>query len=494
VLGAIARDAAGNQTSVGIMVTVNNSSPSPTPAPTATFSIPNAGGESWITSGSPGSLSAGYARVQLDTGGTPLSGLAIFGFRSNGVLLTEAGVPAMAPVTAGRVYVEVNGAVNTGIAFANPNNQDAVISFYFTDAAGVDFGQGSFTLTANGHTAAFMNQPPFNGSTSMLGTFSFTSSLPIGVIAVRGLTNEHGEFLITTLPVAPLGDNTADALVLPHFVDGAGWTTQVVLTNPSDRTISGIAQFYGPGAMGQNAPLLTLVVNGSAGAGFGYQIPPHSAVRLVTGNSSGSLQLGTVHIIPTGSTAPTPAAIFSYKANGVTVNEAGVSMQVLGSAFRMYAEVNGGPGQPGSVETALALANPSPTPITVTLQLVKMDGSSPMAPVTVTVPGNGQVAKFISQFFPALTPPFQGLLKVTAGTPVALTVLRTRYNERGDFLLTTTPPSDDTVSQPSTLLVFPQVVSGGGYTTQIIVYGESSSGKLWVISPGQPPTINQQAP
>src|SRR5207249_1139428 len=204
LVGAIARDAAGNQTSVAITVTVNNSSaPPPGPPPTATFSIPNAGGQSWITTGNPGSLSTGYARIQQDTGGTPLSGLAIFGFRSNGVLVSEAGVPAMAPVSAGRVYVEVNGAVNTGIAFANPNNQDAVISFYFTDAAGMDFGQGSFTLSSNGHTAAFINQSPFNGSRSMLGTFTFTSSLPVAVIAVRGFTNEHGEFLITTLPVAP---------------------------------------------------------------------------------------------------------------------------------------------------------------------------------------------------------------------------------------------------------------------------------------------------
>ncbi|PYS08007.1 MAG: hypothetical protein DMG15_28445, partial [Acidobacteria bacterium] len=497
LLGATAHDAAGNETSVGINVRVNNSStPPPSPPPTATFSIPNGGGESWITTGNSASLSDGYARIQQDTGGTPLSGLAIFGFRSNGVLLSEAGVPAMPPVSAGRVYVEVNGVANTGIAFANPNNQDAVISFYFTDAAGMDFGQGSFTLSSNSHTAAFINQSPFNGSRSMLGTFTFTSSLPVAVIAVRGFTNEHGEFLITTLPVAPLGDNTASVLVLPHFADGAGWSTQVVLTNPSDVTIGRIAQFYGPGVSGQNAPLLTLNVNGSAGVGFGYQIPPRSAVRLVTGNSSPSLQVGTVHIIPAGSTVPTPIAIFSYKANGVTVSEAGVSAQAFGSAFRMYAEVTGGLGQPGSIETAVALANPSPIQIAVTLQLVKMDGSSPTAPVTVTVPGNGQVAKFISQFFPALMPPFQGLLKVTAGTPVALTVLRARYNERGDFLLTTTPPSDDTVNQPSTLLVLPQIVSGGGYTTQIIVYGESSSGKLWLISPGQSPmsTINQQAP
>src|SRR2546430_8112619 len=121
LLGATAHDAAGNETSVGINVKVNNSStPPPSPPPTATFSIPNGGGESWSTTGNSGSLSDGYARVQQDTGGTPLSGLAIFGFRSNGVLLSEAGVPAMAPVSAGGGSSAASGVGYTGISFAQP--------------------------------------------------------------------------------------------------------------------------------------------------------------------------------------------------------------------------------------------------------------------------------------------------------------------------------------------------------------------------------------
>src|SRR5207247_1812942 len=90
-----------------------------------TFAINNRGGRSLMSSGSSGTnTSTGYATIQPAAGSTAPSGLAIFGFRSNGVLVSEAGVPASGLIQSGRIYAEVNGPVNTGLAIANPNNQD----------------------------------------------------------------------------------------------------------------------------------------------------------------------------------------------------------------------------------------------------------------------------------------------------------------------------------------------------------------------------------
>jgi hypothetical protein len=101
----------------------------------------------------------------------------------------------------------VNGAVNTGLAIANPNNEPAAISYYFTDASGVTFGAGTATIEANSQVAAFLNEAPFRPASStesvaQARSFTFSSSLPVGVIALRGYTNERSEFLMTTLPVA----------------------------------------------------------------------------------------------------------------------------------------------------------------------------------------------------------------------------------------------------------------------------------------------------
>ena len=108
-----------------------------------------------------------------------------------------------------------------------------------------------------------------------------------------------------------------------------------------------------------------------------------------------------------------------------------------------------------------------------------MDGSSPVPRVTLIVPGNGQVARFVHELFPALNGSFQGFLKTTAGAPIGVTGVRGRQNERGDFLITTTLPRNDDPIPAGSQLVFPHIASGGGYTTQFIIYGQPGSGKLW---------------
>ena len=76
-------------------------------------------------------------------------------------------------------------------------------AFYFTDTSGTNLGSGSFELGEHEQTARFLNQEPFNEAlpdgSPVLGTFTFESSVPIAVIALRGFTNEAGEFLMTTL-------------------------------------------------------------------------------------------------------------------------------------------------------------------------------------------------------------------------------------------------------------------------------------------------------
>src|SRR5262245_24143717 len=108
------------------------------------------------------SIETGYVHVLPDAGHTAPAGIALFGLRNEGVLITEAGVPSTAPAQSGRIFVDIGGIVNTGIVLANPNDQEAVIAFYFTDASGTDFGAGSLTLEAHCQIAAFLTEEPFN--------------------------------------------------------------------------------------------------------------------------------------------------------------------------------------------------------------------------------------------------------------------------------------------------------------------------------------------
>ena len=115
------------------------------------------------------SVRVGYGRIRADAGSSTPSGTAIFQFRdSEGVLISEAGVSASEPVQEGRIFAEVNGPVNTGLAIANPNDGSAFIQFHFTDTNGTRFAEGSFELGAHQQTAKFLDQAPFNSGSSVL--------------------------------------------------------------------------------------------------------------------------------------------------------------------------------------------------------------------------------------------------------------------------------------------------------------------------------------
>ena len=121
------------------------------------FSITAAGAASFLTIGSSTNLTVGYAAIR-QTGGVPASGVAIFGYRASGVLVSEAAVPASSLIRNGRIYAFVGNSANTGIAIANPNPSAATISFSFTDGNGNDFGSGSAIVPANGQIAKFIDQ------------------------------------------------------------------------------------------------------------------------------------------------------------------------------------------------------------------------------------------------------------------------------------------------------------------------------------------------
>ncbi|PYS52166.1 MAG: hypothetical protein DMG13_17085 [Acidobacteria bacterium] len=302
------------------------------------FVMADRAGVSMITDGS-GDLTTGYSRIQPGAGSTAPAGVAIFGLRQNNIVVTEAGVPASPLITAGRIYAEVDGPVNTGLAIANPNAQAAVINFHFTNSAGVDFAAGSTTIPANQQIARFLDQDPFNGGPGVQGTLSFSSNVPVSAIALRGFTNERSEFLITTLPLTDLAAAASSSTVtLPHFADGGGWTTQIVLVNTTNNTLTGNIQFYGPGTADAAATPVTLTANGQTASSFSYSIQRQSSFKLVTAGTGSVTSTGSVRILPQGA-APSSLVIFSFKPAEFTVSEAGASnVQIITGGGIQYAE------------------------------------------------------------------------------------------------------------------------------------------------------------
>jgi hypothetical protein len=432
------------------------------------FAISERGGLSVITDGSGSKTSTGFATIQPDGGNSAPSGIAIFGYRVNGILVSEAGVPGAPPLQSGRIYAEVGPTVNTGLAIANPTNGPASIAFHFTDATGADSGSGTITVPANGQIARFLNEDPINGSGNFRGTFSFTSTVPVGVIALRKLTNERGEALLSTLPVADLSATTSLATgVLPYFTDGGGWQTQIILVNPTDSPMSGTIRFVNPAGQ-------TLSTSP-------FAITRASSFKQITPNTAASLQTGSILIIPdSGSATPTSVSIFALHSNGVTVSEAAV-LPTTGTGLRMYVEASGPPGGVGAIQSGIALANLSSIGGSVNFDLTDLNGR-PLASTSLPVSPNGLLSKFVTEIFPSVPLPIKGVLHISTSSPVSVAALRGHYNERGDFLMSTTPPTNEQLAPSMVPLVFAQIANGGGFTTQFVLYsgtiGQTSNGDL----------------
>src|ERR1051326_5376475 len=69
-----------------------------------------------------GPIAVGYGTLQPGAGNTTPSGIAVYSYRPNGVLVSETAVPASPLRQSGRVFAESIGSVRTGIAIANPND------------------------------------------------------------------------------------------------------------------------------------------------------------------------------------------------------------------------------------------------------------------------------------------------------------------------------------------------------------------------------------
>jgi len=463
-------------------------------APTLTlqYGFPASAGTIATTTGDGQAPKSGYVRIQPTFGNRVASGFAIYGLRRGGVLISETAVQAAPVLRKGRIYAENGSATRTGIAIANPNDQDVTVSFFFTDKTGVDVNHGTLMLASHSQIARFLDEAPFNGG-FFTGTFTFDASLPVGALALRGDLNERSEFLMTTLPVAQPASSASLPLAIAQFADGGGWTTSVLLVNPTDTPITGSVEFFSSGSSATPGEPLTMVVNGRSGRIFFYDIPPRSSTTLDTTGAFESTQYGWIKITPaSGNVGPAAFAIFRLRTGSVMVSETGVAASPVGSSFNLYVE-NSSDGPPVEIRSGLALANMSTSPVVVNLDLSTLTGAPTGLASTVVVPAQGQLARFLNELpgFASLPATFQGILTIrSTSAPISVIGLRGHVNERTEFLMATTPPFNNDLPASGEELVIPHFVDGGGYTTQFVLFsgtGAASSGTMvFIDGKGQP--------
>jgi photosystem II stability/assembly factor-like uncharacterized protein len=426
---------------------------------------------------------AGYASVTVKTGAAPY-GAAVFSFRQNDVVISEAGIPASPPTVAARFFVDSRSNVSagggmmdiaTGFAAVNPNSKIATLQLKLSDSAGTTLAQGSIQLAAGGYIAKFLEQLapnfvlPDGFAKNGLGTLSIASDQPVSILALRLTRNQRNDLLLTSTPIADLSKTASSGpLSFPQIADGGGYQTTLILMNTSNAVQSGVVRFF----KDDGSPLSMRMISAkTTAAQIQYSIQSGGFLWLQTDGTPSSANTGWAQLVPdSGTTAPMSAAIFGLAVSGTLVTETGVPAVAATSHARIYIDKSGGH------DTGLAIDNPGNAAIQVTAAAFQKDGTMPAGKgsVSINLPVLGHMGMFVGQLIEGLPDGFTGVLDLSSSSPFGAVTLRSLINARGDFLLTTLPVAD--VNQPApSPLIFPQIADGGGYQTQIILLSTSGA-------------------
>ncbi len=210
------------------------------------YSIPPGGIFHFQTDGSPAETRAGWVKLMPDPGTATPTGSGVFGYNPGNILVSESGIPSAVATTHARVYVDLSGRHNTGLAIVNlvDSNASLIVNAYQKDgvtAAGTS--HGPLSLPANGHTAAFADQFISGLPEGFTGMLDISSPTPFAALTLRLLVNEREDFLMTTFPIADQTRPAPSPIVFPHIVDGGGYTTQFILIGAGETTSASLSTY-----------------------------------------------------------------------------------------------------------------------------------------------------------------------------------------------------------------------------------------------------------
>jgi uncharacterized repeat protein (TIGR01451 family)/fimbrial isopeptide formation D2 family protein len=489
----------GTLTIAGQTFTVTQTAVTPDNSQTMCFNLPGGGDSTFSTPGTAKTVETGYAQVQsctsktaaFDAALTELYGTAVFSLTQDNAVVSEAGVPASVPTTAARLFIDYRPtlqakgvdveagliSINTGIAVVNTGPVTANLVFTLRDGSGVTLTTGNATLAAGNHRALFIDQlnqwaadfafPANFGTAVQFGTLTITSDQAVAVVALRSTLNQRSETLLTTTPVADLTKTPGSGpLYFPQLADGGGFTTALLLMNTNAATETGKINLFRNDGTG----LQVHRIGDAAGTAstFSYSISAGGVYRFETDGTPGSVNTGSVQVVPdAGTTTPVGAGLFHFAPPGnlfssqTVVTESGVPAATPTTHALIYVDQSNGH------MTGLAIAAPTVTPVHVTLRALQSDGATVVGLGSLDLVGNGHDACFVQEFITGLPAGFTGVLEILTPSPVAVLTLRALVNIRGEMLLTTFPVAD--FNQPAPGLLFPQIADGGGFQTQIIL-------------------------
>ena len=344
---------------------------------------------------------------------------------SEGVPIAEGGVNAAAvPATRFVTFAEQGaGQFGTGVAYANPSDTAALVTFTARDADGQMLASVDKNLSPNGHAA--QNMAALFALSSFTGSLEITSTEPIVSLSI----NAEAAPIFSSLPPGELdaAAQGSTTYYFPHLAVGASWQTTITYINYSPQEVTCQTDFLSD----QGTPLMVSFADkGTVPSRTDVLLPGGSVHQETNVELNAPFAPGWARATCSG---PVKASLLFrlHNSEGVPIAEGGVNAAAV-PATRFVTFAEQGAGQFG---TGVAYANPSDTAALVTFTARDADGQM-LASVDKNLSPNGHAAQNMAALF-ALSS-FTGSLEITSTEPI----VSLSINAEAAPVFSSLPPGD----------------------------------------------------
>ena len=362
----------------------------------SSFTVVLMPGESYrLETDGTGALEIGWIEVVSDI---KLSGSGTFLLQdSAGNFLSEVGVGDSQRVRSAMVFVDTTGGKDTSFAVCNPSGSasaNIALELRRFDSTVVSSKPGG-VLPPHGQSAQYVREA-FNGVNvaNFRGVLVIRSTnTDIGVITLR----TRGTSL-TSLPAAPevtdtsLGRGLRFARIGDGLIGPYRFQTSVLFLNHSAKkgTIT-LEPFSEAGSAASlnwgSGPAVKTTVD----------VPAGGAVELTSDGSTNPAVIGWARVTSTIPITGSGLFTISEHPSGAFVSQTGVPDSPQSYKISVFGQVS------ATTDTGFGLTNFQSNPQTITLKLYKSNGPGQFGTFlkqkSLTLPGNGHTARFISEFF-----------------------------------------------------------------------------------------------
>ena len=244
-------------------------------------------------------------------------------------------------------------------------------------------------------------------------------------------------------------------LYFPDYVDGGGWSVQLVLSNVDPAAAAEVrAEVYDP----EGQPVLDLF-----DSDLTLEIPALGS-RVLRSSGTGAIRRGWIQV---ESDAATVSGLLTYRhpRSGI---EVGVQPVELGKQFALFVE------ESPTVGAGVAVFKPDVSP-RLELRIRDEDGNDPLEGEVVSWGDFHQAARTLPEWFAVegidtgFLGDFRGLLFLETGDESPFAPLGLRFGKRTSSL-SAVPAIRTQSEEPQEMsLVFPDYVDGGGWSVQLVL-------------------------